>query len=279
MPAWLDKLRQEMSFGKPTAPAPTAAPDQQATIDALKAQVATLTQERDEARGEAERLAGLLVAAQASPATPAAPTQPAPIHPIPATPIVARQTLFARYIDRDDFMKALGTGYSGAVTLDGRPINNGIEPALSYFTQADGSISTKPPAAVPQTGGMTMGKEFEQHADGTWWYNSPTSGPLGPAATLAEAQETKRRLGLQYGGTDGQTVGQFDFVPWGTAPLNQEWDMLWSQGPLAAYRAYLSNRFDGLQAEIQWHNFGGSRQAMNEWKRDQDIASRQQSAG
>lgn len=51
-------------------------------------------------------------------------------------------TLQPRYIDRDDFMKAIGaTAYAYAVTLDGKLVHNGQAPTVAYTTQPDGSVA------------------------------------------------------------------------------------------------------------------------------------------
>lgn len=51
-------------------------------------------------------------------------------------------TLQPRYIDRDDFFKAIGaTAFAYAITLDGKLVHNGQAPTVAYTTQPDGSVA------------------------------------------------------------------------------------------------------------------------------------------
>ena len=65
-----------------------------------------------------------------------------------STSVGTPKSLNERYIDRDDLMKDIGAvNPAEAVILDGNTVHPGDAPALTYFTQADGSIADKPVAA------------------------------------------------------------------------------------------------------------------------------------
>jgi hypothetical protein len=84
------------------------------------------------------------------PVPPVVEQPPAPPAP---TPPPAPASLLDNYIDRDDFMKAIGTTYQAAVLLDGLAVHPGFGPPDRFYTQPNGSISrTKPAEESVSTG-------------------------------------------------------------------------------------------------------------------------------
>lgn len=61
----------------------------------------------------------------------------------------ATGALAAAYIDRDDFMKAIGTDFPQPVSLDGKLVHNGMGEVLAYVTDASNGQITLFVAKAP----------------------------------------------------------------------------------------------------------------------------------